>query len=145
MTSLFVDRRGVHLELESGAIIFRESGERVGTVPIAPLTRGLVSGDGRPLAVRAAPSHALSEAERAWVLAVANEPRFAAVPPARIVPLLADEGIYLASESSFSRVLKAHGQTAHRGHAKAPKQRRPPTTHIATAPGQCDTCQPNRR
>ena len=97
---------------------------------------GLVSGDGRPLAVRATPSHALSEAERAQVLAVANEPRFAAVPPARIVPMLADEGIYLASESSFSRVLKAHGQTAHRGRAKAPKQRRPPTTHIATAPRQ---------
>jgi putative transposase len=97
---------------------------------------GLVSGDGRPLAVRATPSHALSEAERARVLAVANEPRFAAIPPARIVPLLADEGIYLASESSFSRVLKAHGQTAHRGRAKAPKQRRPPTTHIATAPRQ---------
>jgi putative transposase len=42
---------------------------------------------------------------------VANEPRFASVPPARIVPMLADEGIYLASESTFSRVLKAHGQT----------------------------------
>ena len=97
---------------------------------------GLVSGDGRPLAVRATPSHALSEAERARVLAVANEPRFSAVPPARIVPMLADEGIYLASESSFSRVLKAHGQTAHRGRAKAPKQRRPPTTHIATGPRQ---------
>ena len=97
---------------------------------------GLVSGDGRPLAVRATPSHALSEAERARVLAVANEPRFAAVPPARIVPMLADEGIYLASESSFSRVLKAHGQAAHRGRAKAPKQRRPPPTPIATAPRQ---------
>jgi len=97
---------------------------------------GLVSGDGRPLAVRATPSHALSEAERAQVLAVANEARFAAVPPARIVPVLADQGIYLASESSFSRVLKAHGQTAHRGRAKAPKQRRPPTTHIATGPRQ---------
>ena len=32
-------------------------------------------------------------------------PRFAAVPPARIVPMLADEGVYLASESSFARVL----------------------------------------
>ena len=70
------------------------------------------------------------------MLAVANEPRFAAVPPARIVPMLADEGIYLASESTFSRVLKAHGQTAHRGRAKAPKQQRPPTTHIATEPRQ---------
>ena len=93
---------------------------------------GLVSGDGRPQAVRPVPSHALSEAERAQVLAVANEPRFATVPPARIVPMLADEGIYLASESTFSRILREHGQTAHRGRAKAPKAIRPPTTHIAT-------------
>ena len=50
--------------------------------------------------------------------------------------MLADEGIYLVSESTFSRVLKAHGQTTPRGRAKAPKQRRPPTTHIATAPRQ---------
>ena len=97
---------------------------------------GLVSGDGRPQAVRATPGHALSEAERAHLLAVANAPRFASVPPARMVPMLADEGIYLASESTFSRVLKAHGQTAHRGRAKAPKAVRPPTTHIATEPRQ---------
>jgi transposase InsO family protein len=97
---------------------------------------GAIRGDGRPLAVRATPRHALSEAERAQVLAVANEPRFAALPPARIVPMLADEGVYLASESTFSRVLKAHGQTAHRGHAKAPRASRPPTTHIATGPCQ---------
>lgn len=45
MTSLFVDRRGVHLELDSGAIIFRENGERIGTVPIAPLTRVFLRGD----------------------------------------------------------------------------------------------------
>lgn len=94
---------------------------------------GLTAGDGRPQAVRPMPSHALSPAERAQLLAVANEPRFAAVPPARIVPMLADEGVYLASESSFSRVLREHGQNVHRGRAKTPKATRPPTTHIATA------------
>ena len=67
---------------------------------------------------------------------MANEPRFAAVPPARIVPMLADEGVYLASESSFARVLRAHGQSTHRGRAKEPHAVRPPTTHIATAPRQ---------
>jgi transposase InsO family protein len=95
--------------------------------------QGLTAGDGRPQAVRPMPSHALSQDERAKLLAVANEPRFAAVPPARIVPMLADEGIYLASESSFARVLREHGQNARRGRAKAPKAARPPTTHIATA------------
>jgi transposase InsO family protein len=95
-----------------------------------------IRGDGRPQAVRPVPAHALSEAERAQLLAVANEPRFADVPPARIVPVLADEGVYLASESTFSRVLKTHGQMTHRGRAKAPKATRPPTTHIATGPRQ---------
>ena len=97
---------------------------------------GLESGDGRPQAVRPTPRHALSELERAQLIAVANEPRFAAIPPARIVPMLADEGVYLASESSFTRVMVEAGQNAHRGRAKAPRASRPPTTHIATASGQ---------
>ena len=97
---------------------------------------GLQSGDGRPQAVHPEPAHALSQQERERIVQVANEPRFAALPPARIVPTLADEGIYIASESSFSRVLRAHGQTRHRGRAKAPRRVRPPTTHVATGPGQ---------
>jgi len=82
------------------------------------------------------PAHALSEAEREQILQIANEPRFAELPPARIVPMLADEGLYVASESGFSRVLRAHGQTRHRGRAKAPQRVRPPSTHVATAPRQ---------
>jgi len=97
---------------------------------------GAIAADGRPQAQRPTPRHALSEAERAALLAVANEPRFACVPPARIVPMLADEGVYLASESSMARVLKAAGQNARRGRAKAPRASKPPTTHIATGPGQ---------
>jgi len=97
---------------------------------------GLESGDGRPQAVRPMPAHALTEAERAQIVSVANEPRFADLPPARIVPMLADEGVYIASESSFQRVLRAQGQMRHRGRAKAPRKSRPPTTHVATAPRQ---------
>ena len=97
---------------------------------------GLTAGDGRPQAVRPKLSHALTPDERAQLLSVANLPRFASVPPARIVPMLADEGVYLASESSFCRVLREHGQNTHRGRAKAPKASRPPTTHIATAARQ---------
>ncbi|MEY4737245.1 MAG: hypothetical protein RL302_1564 [Pseudomonadota bacterium] len=97
---------------------------------------GLSKGDGRPKAVRPIPSHALSPDERAKLLSVANEARFAAVPPARIVPMLADEGVYLASESTFARVLRAHGQTARRGRAKVPRAKRQPTTHIASAVSQ---------
>ena len=97
---------------------------------------GLTLGDRRPDAIRPMPSHALTGEERARIVAVANEPRFAETPPARIVPALADEGTYIASESSFHRVLRAEGQMSRRGRAKPPRRSRPPTTHIATAPGQ---------
>ena len=49
--------------------------------------------DARPDASRPTLSHALTEQERARIVEVANEPRFADTPPARIVPALADEGI----------------------------------------------------
>jgi putative transposase len=131
--------RDIHTAHAAGArlkLACETAGIEVRTLQRWQAADGLVRGDGRPQAERAPPSHALSEAERAHLLAVANEPRFAAVPPSRIVPMLADEGVYLASESTFSRVLKSHGQTAHRGRAKAPRAVRPPTTHIATAPRQ---------
>ncbi|QBG83043.1 IS3 family transposase [Xanthomonas oryzae] len=97
---------------------------------------GLEVGDRRPGAARSRPAHALTEAERTEILAVVNQARFADMPPACIVPMLADEGRYLASESSFSRLLREHGQQQHRGRARAPHASRAPSTHIATAPGQ---------
>jgi transposase InsO family protein len=96
---------------------------------------GLARGDRRPDAVRAVPSHTLTADERARIVAVSNEARFAETPPARIVPVLADEGVYIASESSFHRVLRAHGQMNRRGRARPPRPSRPPTTHIAIRPG----------
>ena len=97
---------------------------------------GLECGDGRPRAIRPTPAHALSIEERQRILELVNEPRFAELPPARIVPMLADEGTYIASESSFSRVLRAHGQVRHRGRSKTPQRSRPPSTHVATGPRQ---------
>jgi len=80
---------------------------------------GLERGDHRPCAVRPTPAHALSPEEREQLPRVANEPRFADLTPARIVPTLANQGVYLASESSFQRVLRTRRQTRHRGRAKA--------------------------
>ena len=97
---------------------------------------GLARGDRRPDADRPTPSHALTAAERARIIEVANQPRFAETPPARIVPALADEGSYIASKSSFHRVLRAAGQMNRRGRAQPPRPSRPPSTHIATRPGE---------
>jgi putative transposase len=37
------------------------------------------------------------------VFQVANDARFADVPPARIVPILADEGVYITSKPDIAR------------------------------------------
>ena len=91
--------------------------------------------DRRPDARHDAPANRLSEAERAAVLAAANRPGYASLTPHQIVPKLADDGIYLASESTFYRVLKAAGQGQRRGRSKRPV-RRPLTTHKADGPNQ---------
>ena len=97
---------------------------------------GEVRADARPDAVRAPAANRLDEAERAAVLAVCHSPEFASLPPGQIVPTLADRGQYLASESSIYRLLHAADEQHHRGRAAAPRKRRVPTTHRATAPGQ---------
>lgn len=76
-----------------------------------------------------------SEPERAHVLEVVNVPEHASLTPHQIVPKLADEGVFLCSESTAYRLLRAAGQRAHRGRRKAPK-RRPLTTPCATDPNQ---------
>lgn len=96
---------------------------------------GRLRGDARPQAARAVPANKLSAQERAEVLKVANEPRFADLPPTQIVPRLADEGRYVASESSFYRILREHKQLAHRGRARAAVYREPPR-RCAKAPNQ---------
>ena len=95
-----------------------------------------VKEDRRPQAKRPPPHNALSDLERRCILEVCNQPEYASVPPSQIVPRLADEGQYIASESSFYRVLNEAGQLNHRGCSKDRKRSKPPTTHIATAANQ---------
>ena len=45
MTSLYVDRRCVTLKADGEALVFYENGERIGTVPLAPLSRVFIRGD----------------------------------------------------------------------------------------------------
>ncbi len=92
-------------------------------------------GDGRPWAIRPQPANALTPEEKAAIITLVNEPANADKPPAQIVPQLADQGQYLASESSFYRVMREHDQINHRGRARAPR-RQPKPVHIATGPNQ---------
>jgi len=97
---------------------------------------GSVKKDGRPDAQRKTPEHALSEDERQTILDTCNSKEFSSMPPGQIVPILADRGEYIGSESSMYRVLRAHGQQKHRGRSRRPRPRKPPSTHCAKAPNE---------
>lgn len=83
----------------------------------------------------ATPAHALTAEERQLVLDVYNSKEYANLPPGQIVPLLADKGEYIASESSFYRVLKSNEMLAHRSKSQPRKNVRPEEL-VATAPNQ---------
>lgn len=92
-------------------------------------------GDERTMRVQA-PKNRLSPAERAHLLMVANSNEFGHLPPGQIVPILADRGEYIASESTFYRVLKAEGQVVHRGAERPVQRRRKPRALCATMPNE---------
>jgi len=93
---------------------------------------GEIIADKRPTANRPGPANKLTEQERVLIITVCNTDEFVSLPPSQIVPILADRGEYIASESSFYRVLKAEGMLHHRGKAKARKSTKKPTSYTAT-------------
>lgn len=84
---------------------------------------------------KSTPGNKLSRKEVAKMLRIANEPEFRNLPPSQIVPRLADRGLYIASVSSFYRVLERERMKAHRGRAKTPEAR-VPVVRYATRPNQ---------
>ncbi|MCC5909628.1 MAG: IS3 family transposase [Clostridiaceae bacterium] len=96
---------------------------------------GAVKKDQRPLTEGPAPKNKLSQEERLAILQIVNSAKYADLVPSQIVPKLAEQGKYLASESTIHRILKEEKMNTHRSRSKAPKKREIPT-HIATAPNQ---------
>ena len=83
-----------------------------------------------------APGHnKLSETVRQEILEVINLPEYSSLTPHQIVPTLLDVGQYIASESSFYRIMKEHNQLKHRGKSVA-GQRKKPTPLKATKPNE---------
>lgn len=81
-----------------------------------------------------APANKLSEQERAQIIDISNSAPLRDLSPKQIVPKLADQGVYLASESTFYRVLKEHKMLTHR-QASKPAVSRYLKEHVAT--GAC--------
>lgn len=82
------------------------------------------------------PSNALSPAEEAQIVTLLTSARYAGLSPKQLVPQLADEGLYLASESTMYRVQRRHGLRATRRVAARTQGTRASTVHQATGPNQ---------
>lgn len=97
--------------------------------------QGSETKDKRPERVYVKPKNKLSKTEKEKIIKICNKNEYADLPPNQIVPKLADQGIYIASESSFYRVLREYKQNAKRVATKN-HVKKTPTTHVATAPNQ---------
>jgi transposase InsO family protein len=82
------------------------------------------------------PGNALSAAEEAQVVAVLTSSRYAGLSPKQLVPQLADEGLYLASESTLYRVQRRHGLRA--------KKRNLARTHVTRSCRVQQATRPNQ-
>ena len=80
------------------------------------------------------PSNALSPAEEAQVVTVLTSSRYAGLSPKQLVPQLADEGLYLASESTMYRVQRRHGLRTKKRTTARTQVTRASTVHQATRP-----------
>ena len=86
---------------------------------------------------RSEPGNKLSEAERREVLDVATSPEYRDLSPKQIVPMLADQCMYLASESTFYRILREAELMTHREPSRPPSPK--PRELVATGPNQVYT------
>ena len=81
------------------------------------------------------PQNKLTSEEKRSVIQLVNRPEYRDLSPHQIVPRLADQGTYLASESSIYRILRAENLLCHRGKAK-PRTGSRPKPYEAIRPNQ---------
>lgn len=81
------------------------------------------------------PSHALTQEEKDLIIKIAVSKEMRDLSPKQIVPILADQDFYLASESSFYRVFRERGMQKHREPSKPAVHNRP-RAYQATGPNQ---------
>ncbi len=80
--------------------------------------------------------HRLKDTEEEAILAICNSEKYCDMPPAMIVALLAQENTYIASESTFYRVMRKKQLLAHRQKSKAPRKGKQPDRIEVTGPNQ---------
>ena len=85
--------------------------------------------------VRRVPMNKLTQEQRNMVISTTNNATYRDLPPCKIIPLLADVGQYIASESTFYRILRAENQLTHRLASRSAKHHRP-EAYEANGPNQ---------
>jgi len=93
------------------------------------------SEDKRATHTNHAPHNKLTKEERDALICVANSNEYKNSSPHQIVPKLADKGLYMASESTFYRVLKEQKQLTHR-HKQKKASKAKPLPLVAKEPNQ---------
>ena len=119
----------------------KRSGARLGpaceTLGISKRTverwRAQEVGDDRREGPKSPPPNKLTQKERQKIVATLNSPEYRELSPNQVVPLLADQDRYLASESSFYRILREEDLLHHREPSRLATRTRP-TEKIATGP-----------
>lgn|SRR5215210_300746 len=81
------------------------------------------------------PEGKLTDEEKDMIVEVVNSVRFRDKSPWQIVPALADEGRYIASEASFYRIMRENNLLAHRGKSR-PRRHNKPAPLIARSPNE---------
>ena len=94
------------------------------------------TGDDQRRGPASSPSNKLTAEERQLLIETSCSPEFRDLSASQIVPRLADIGQYIASESTFYRVLREEKLLNHRGRAKAPSKPYRPLVKVATGPCQ---------
>ncbi|KOY82313.1 IS3 family transposase [Lysinibacillus macroides] len=89
----------------------------------------------RPLTKRPTPKNKLAQEEKEKILTIVKQEEYADCPSIQIVPRLADQGTYIASESTFYRILREEKMQHYRGRSQKP-ERSIPESHLATASNQ---------
>lgn len=81
------------------------------------------------------PGNKLSEHEESRLLSVLTSPKYRNLSPRQVIPALAEQGTYIASEATAYRVLHKNDLQKHRVNTRPPTSKKPDEL-VATAPNQ---------
>jgi putative transposase len=111
------------------------SGEDIGVRTVQRWRQEENGGDDRRHGPNTVPGNKLSEHEERRLLRVLALPEYRDLSPRQVIPALAEQGTYIASEATAYRVLHKHDMQKHRENTRPPTSKKPEEL-VATAPNQ---------